>query len=140
MPASKETLAQVRAAHMLVRSPEAWNTLSAELVSAWEFNDDETLEMIREQFLAPWRSVAHNLLADTLNGIGISVTAATTDWGIATLSTSKDSFQPQLTSTNTTTGTQPRLRNFEEVISGYNACLQYLVGTNNQPSPAHTDL
>lgn len=136
-----ETSARVRAAHLLVRSTEEWDTLSEELLRAYDLKDNNDLEMLRESFLAGWKSVTRNLLTDTLNAIGVAVTPATTDWGIATLSTGKRSCQPQLTQTDTagTTGARPRLRNFEEVMADYNACLGYLAGTTGEPSPARNE-
>lgn len=141
MPSLNETSARVRAAHLLVRSTEEWDTLSEELLRAYDLKDNDKVEMLRESFLAAWKSVTRNLLTDPLNAIGIAVTPATTDWGIATLTAGKRNRQPRLTQTDTPgpTGTQPRLRIFDEVMADYNACLEYLAGTNSEPSPTRSE-
>ncbi|GAA4039210.1 hypothetical protein GCM10023063_25630 [Arthrobacter methylotrophus] len=140
MPSLNETSARVRAAHLLVRSAEEWDTLSEELLRAYDLKDNDKVEMLHESVLAAWKSVTRNLLTDPLNAIGIAVTPATTYWGIATLTAGKRNRQPQLTQTDTpgTSGTQPRLRNFEEVMADYNACLEYLAGNEQLTTAVNT--
>ncbi|MCX2749500.1 hypothetical protein OOZ51_17020 [Arthrobacter sp. MI7-26] len=134
MPSLNETSAQIRAAHLLVRSTEEWDALSEELLRTYDLNDNDKIEMLRESFLATWRSVIRNLLTDTLNAIDITVTPAVHPWGIATLETAGHTCEPLLCSpeeppafpkTSTVHG-RPRLLSFEEVMAGYNTCLTSL--------------
>jgi hypothetical protein len=138
MPLLKELQDKVRATHLVVRPADEWNKLSEKVRQAWTSGDEHQLDTARKFHLIAWASVARNILTDPFEGVGITTTPATTDWGIATLSTGKRSCQPQLSQTETagTTGAQPRLRNFEEVMADYNACLDYLAGITSEPSPA----
>lgn len=135
MPSLNETSARIRAAHLLVRSSEEWDTLSKGLLRAYELKDNDKIEMLRESFLATWRSVIRNLLTDTLNAVDITVTQAVHPWGIATLETAGHTCEPLLSSaeeplafpTTTTVYGRPRLLSFEEVMAGYNTCLISLI-------------
>ncbi|BCW73440.1 hypothetical protein [Arthrobacter sp. NicSoilB8] len=136
MPLLKELQDKVRATHLLVRPAEEWNKLSEKVQQAWASGDEQQLETARRFHLIAWASVARNILADPFEGVGITTTPASTDWGIATLTTSRRSCQPQLTRSDTadpSTGTQPRLRSFEEVMTDYDACLDYLAGIPSPP-------
>ncbi|MCZ9884699.1 hypothetical protein [Arthrobacter sp. B2a2-09] len=135
MPSLNETSPRIRAAHLLVRSAEEWDTLSEELRRAYDLKDNDKFEMLRESFIAAWKSVTRNLLTDTLNAIGITVTQAVHPWGIATLAAAGHSCEPLLCApeelpalpkTTSAYGT-PRLLNFEEVMAGFNTCLTSLL-------------
>jgi hypothetical protein len=134
MPLLKELQDKVRATHLLVRSADDWNRLSEKVHQAWVSGDEHQRDTARKFHLIAWASVARNILTDSFEGVGITTTPATADWGIATLSTGKRSYQPQLTQTDAagTTGAQPRLRNFEEVMADYSTCLDYLAGTTSE--------
>jgi hypothetical protein len=135
MPSLNETSARIRAAHLLVRSTEEWDTLSEGLLRAYDLKDNDKIEMLRESFLAAWKAVIRNLLTDTLNAIDITVTPAVHPWGIATLETARHSCEPLLCSPEelpavprtTTVYGRPRLLSFEEVMTGYNTCLASLL-------------
>ncbi len=135
MPSLNETSARIRAAHLLVRSTEEWDTLSKELLRAYDLKDIDKIEMLRESFLAAWKSVARNLLTDTLNAIDIAVTPAVHPWGFATLETAGRSCEPLVSSPGelpafpktTNVYGRPRLLSFEEVMAGYNTCLASLL-------------
>ncbi|MFF2300618.1 hypothetical protein [Arthrobacter sp. efr-133-R2A-120] len=135
MPSLNETSARIRAAHLLVRSAEEWDTLSEELLRTYDLEDNDKIEMLRESFLATWKSVTRNLLTDPLNTIGITVTQAVHPWGIATLNAAGRTCEPILCSpeglppfskTSDVHG-RPRLLSFEEVMTGYNTCLASLL-------------
>lgn len=135
MPSLNEASAQIRAAHLLVRSTGEWDALSEDLLRSYDLNDNDKIEMLRESFVAAWRSVIRNLLTDTLNAIDITVTPAVHPWGIATLNAAGRSCEPLLCSpeglppfpkTSDVHG-RPRLLSFEEVMTGYNTCLASLL-------------
>ena len=122
----------VRATHLLVRSAEEWNKLSEKVHEARANGDEQQLDDARMFHVRAWASVARNILTAPFEGNGITITPATTAWGIATLSTGKRSCQPQLTRQEAYNAVvPPRLRDFEEVMTAYNECLSYLVGTTN---------
>ena len=135
MPSLNETSAQIRAAHLLVRSTEEWDTLSEELLRSYDRNDNDKIGMLRESFIAAWRSVIRNLLTDTLSAIDITVTPAVHPWGIATLNAAGRTCEPLLCSPEGLTAFpkasdvqgRPRLLSFEEVMAGYNTCLASLL-------------
>ncbi|GAA5200184.1 hypothetical protein GCM10023346_41650 [Arthrobacter gyeryongensis] len=134
MPSLNETSARIRAAHLLVRSTEEWDSLSEDLLRSYDLNDNDKIEMLCESFVAAWRSVVRNLLTDTLNAIDITVTPAVHLWGIATLNAAGRSCEPLLCSPEglsalpkTTVHGRPRLLSFEEVMTGYNTCLASLL-------------
>ncbi|MBB6404193.1 hypothetical protein [Arthrobacter sp. AZCC_0090] len=131
MPSLNETFARIRAAHLLVRSIEEWDTLSDELLRAYDLKDNEKFEMLRESFVAAWKSVTRNLLTDTMNAIGITVSPANHPWGVATLELDGRSCEPLLCSPEELAAPSeagdlygwPRLRSFEAVMAGYDRCL-----------------
>lgn len=134
MPSMNEIRARVRAAHLLVRSAEEWDTLSGELFRAYDSKDNDLVEMLRESFLAAWKSVTRNLLTDTLDAAGITVTPASHPWGIATLQANGRNCQPLLCTADGVPKITVdavygglRLQNFEEVIAGYGICLTHLL-------------
>lgn len=135
MPLLKELQDKVRAAHLLVRPADEWDRLSEKVHQAWASSDEHQLDTARKFHVLAWASVARNLLADPFEGVGITTTPAATDWGIATLSTARRSCEPQLTDPAESMGAHPRLRSFEEVMAGYNACLDRLSGTTSEPFP-----
>lgn len=139
MPLIKALRDKVRSTHLLVRPAEDWNQLSTRVEEAYSSGDEQQLEIARKFQLIAWASVARNILADSLESVGITTTSATSTWGIATLTTAKRSCQPQLSRADTakTDGdAPPRLRNFEEVMTDYNTCLDYLAGITDDPFPA----
>ena len=138
MPLLKELQDKVRAAHLLVRPAEEWNKLSENVHQAWDDGNEHHLDTARTYHLIAWASVARNILTDQFEEAAITIGRATTDWGIATLSTGKDNCQPQLaqTGTGTTTDGQLRLWSFEEVMADYNDCLEYLT---SEPSPVRNE-
>jgi hypothetical protein len=134
MPSLNETSARIRAAHLLVRSTEEWDTLSKELLRAYDLKDIDKIEMLRDSFLAAWKPVTRNLLTDTLNAIDVTVTPAVHPWGIATLEAAGHSCEPLLCSPEelpafpkTTVDGRPQLLSFEEVMAAYNTCLASLL-------------
>jgi hypothetical protein len=146
MQSMNEIRARVRAAHLLVRSAEEWDTLSVGLFRAYDTKDNELVDMLRESFLATWKSVTRNLLTDALDAVGITVTPATHPWGIATLETAWRSCEPLLCSPKELAVPSEagdvygglRLRTFEEVMAGYDRCLGSLLrGTRPDFNSAH---
>ncbi|MGM7775579.1 hypothetical protein ACSVHC_06085 [Arthrobacter sp. KNU-44] len=134
MPSLNEASAHIRAAHLLVRSTEEWDSLSEDLLRSYDLNDIDKIEMLRESYVAAWRSVVRNLLPDTLNAIDITVTPAVHPWGIATLNAAGRTCEPLLCSPEelpafpkTAVHGRPRLLSFEEVMAGYNTCLASLL-------------
>ncbi|UXM93669.1 hypothetical protein [Paenarthrobacter sp. JL.01a] len=91
-----ETIAHLRAAHLMVRDAEEWDALSAALADAYSANDDELVEQLLPQFLQSWRTVTRYVLRDTFDNAGISVAEATDPWGIAVLTARGMSAEPLL--------------------------------------------
>lgn len=136
----KELRDQIRAAHLLVRSSEDWNRLSKKVDQAWSSGAEDRIDTARKLHLISWASVARNLLADHFEGVGITTTPASSDWGVATLSTGRRSCQPLLIHEGAPAAAgAPRLRNFEEVMTAYDACLDHLAGTGSGVSPAENE-
>lgn len=137
MPLIEALRDTVRSTHLLVRPAEDWDQLSTRVEVAYRSRDEQQLEMARKFHLIAWASVARNILAESFEGLGITTTPATSTWGIATLSTAKRSCQPQLSWADTARPggeALPGLRNFEEVMADYNACLYFLAGITDDPS------
>jgi hypothetical protein len=101
VPSLDESFARIPAAHLPVRSVEGWDTLSDELLRRYDLKDNDKFEMLRESFIAAWKSVTRNLLNDTMNAIGIAVTPPRTiPGGMATLELGGCSCEPLLCSPN----------------------------------------
>ena len=122
------------AAHLLVRSAKEWDNLAAKAQEALTHGEEIHHDTARKFHLLAWASVARNLLADPFEGVGITTSPATTDWGIATLTTGKRSCQPQLIHPVTDPAAAPRLRDFDDVMAEYTACLSYLSGATTSPA------
>lgn len=102
---------------------------------ACDSKDNELVEKLQGIYLATWKSVTRNILADTIEASGIAIAEPTHPWGIATLKAAGRSCQPLLCSPEelpdspgaaAAYGGLP-LRNFEEVVAGYEACLTHLL-------------
>lgn len=138
MPSLNEIRARLRAAHLLVRTAEEWDSLSTELLRAYDSKNDELIQKSQETYLAAWKSVARNILTDTFEPFGIAVGAATHPWGIATLEAAGRSCQPLLATVDaraagTAASGRAYLRSFDEVMANYDACLTFLSG----PAASH---
>lgn len=116
-----ETIARVRAAHLMVRDAKEWDELSTNLWTAYDANDDELIEQLRSPFLQSWRTVTRYVLRDTFDAAGISVGEPSHPWGIATLTANGASCEPLVWDTgesdNGNAGIRPMT--FEEVITNY---------------------
>lgn len=91
-----ETIARLRAGHLMVRDAREWDELSTELRRAYDSNDDELIEQLQPQFLQSWRTVTRYVLRDTFEAVGIAVTDPGHPWGIATLTANGTSCEPLL--------------------------------------------
>lgn len=91
-----ETLAHLRAAHLMVRDAEEWDALSAALAEAYSANDDDLIEQLLPQYLQSWRTVTRYVLRDTFDNAGITVADATDPWGIAVLTSRGITAEPLL--------------------------------------------
>lgn len=130
-------MAQVRAAHLMVRSEEDWDYLSSELGVAYAGKDDELIELLRGPYLKAWRTVTGNLLGDQLAAAGITVSRPAHPWSIAALERNGIVCEPLLCSLDDELpdareaaavygGLQ--LRPFKDVMAGYVASLEELIG------------
>ncbi|MGO4250068.1 hypothetical protein AB4Y87_22975 [Paenarthrobacter sp. RAF54_2] len=116
-----ETIARLRAAHLMVRDAKEWDELSMNLWAAYDANDEELIEQLRSPFLQSWRTVTRYVLRDTFDAAGITVGEPTHPWGIATLSAKGASCEPLLCRTE---GFQ--LLTFAEILSSYSDSLEPL--------------
>lgn len=92
--------------------------------------------MLRDPFLEAWRSVTRNLLTDTLESAGITVSPPVHPWAVATLEWDGVRCEPLLCSVDEELpdaihaaavygGLQ--LSSFDEVMAGYEGCLVQLL-------------
>ncbi|MDQ0028462.1 hypothetical protein [Arthrobacter bambusae] len=129
-----ETIARLRAGHLMVRDAREWDELSTDLGRAYDSNDDELIEQLQPQFLQSWRTVTRYVLRDTFDAAGIAVTDPSHPWGIATLTANGTSCEPLLCHPDaagtdglalaTSGGLQ--LRNFADTMTDYTDCLALL--------------
>ncbi|WP_458109495.1 hypothetical protein M1D51_10980 [Arthrobacter sp. R3-55] len=125
-----ETLAHLRAAHLMVRDTQEWDGLTTALGSAYEARDEDLIELLKPQYLQSWRTVTGNVLRDTFDAAGIAVADPDHPWGIATLTANGLSAEPLLCSVGDSKG-QPvtagvetiRLLTFAETMNHYAECL-----------------
>ena len=113
-----ETIARLRAAHLMVRDAKEWDELSTNLWAAYDANDEELVEQLRSPFLQSWRTVTRYVLRDTFDAAGISVGEPTHPWGIATLTAHGTTREPLLSRAE---GFQ--LLTFAEILSCYSDSL-----------------
>lgn len=126
-----ETLAHLRAAHLMVRDAQEWDGLTTALRSAYEANDEDLIEQLWPPYLQSWRTVTGNVLRDTFDSAGISVADPHHPWGIATLTANGFSSEPLLClvdearadATETATSDTIRLLSFTEALNHYADCL-----------------
>lgn len=132
----KALMAQGRAAHLLVRPAEEWDSISDELYRAYDGKDDELIELLHENFLAQWQAVTRNLLAEPLGVAGITVGQPVHPWAIASLERGGHPCEPLLCFLDDELpdareaaavygGLQ--LQHFDDVMAGYESCLQELL-------------
>ncbi|MDQ0240327.1 MULTISPECIES: hypothetical protein [Arthrobacter] len=129
-----ETIARLRAGHLMVRDAREWDELSMDLGRAYESNDDELIEQLQPQFLQSWRTVTRYVLRDTFDAAGIAVTDPSHPWGIARLTAKGTSCEPLLCHTDEAgneraePGTKggPRLLTFADAMTNYVDCLSRL--------------
>ncbi|GGJ24051.1 hypothetical protein [Paenarthrobacter histidinolovorans] len=91
-----ETIAHLRAAHLMVRDAEEWDALSAALTDAYGANDEDLIEQLQPPFLQSWRTVTRYVLRDTFDNAGISVADPNDPWGIAILTSHGVAAEPVL--------------------------------------------
>ena len=91
-----ETIARLRAGHLMVRNAQEWDELSTNLWRAYDSKDDELIEQLLPPFLQSWRTVTRYVLRDTFDAAGIAVTDPSHPWGIATLTANGTSCEPVL--------------------------------------------
>lgn len=125
-----ETIARLRAGHLMVRDAREWDALAAELRAAYESNDDELVDQLRPPFLQSWRTVTRYVLRDMFDAAGIEVTEPGHAWGIATLTGNGTSLEPLLCQagpekdgTDDTGLLGRHLFTFEESMAHYADCL-----------------
>ncbi|MFJ6455988.1 hypothetical protein [Paenarthrobacter sp. NPDC091669] len=126
-----ETLAHLRAAHLMVRDAQEWDGLTTALGSAYEARDEDLIEQLRPPYLQSWRTVTGNALRDTFDAAGISVADPDHPWGIATLTANGFSAEPLLClvdeadahATETAGPDTIRLLTFSEAMNHYADCL-----------------
>lgn len=126
-----ETIARLRAAHLMVRDAHEWDALSAALSDAYDSDDDDLIEQLQQPFVQSWRTVTHYVLRDTFDAAGISVTDPSHPWGIATLTANGFSREPVLCQVDladpqgsaVTTAGGPKLLTFAEAMTYYSDCL-----------------
>lgn len=122
-----ELAARIRAGHLMVRTSDEWDGLSAALVQAYHAKDDELIEQLRSPFLQSWRTVTSYVLRDTFDAAGITVTAPEHPWGIATLTANGHRREPLLCDTPEDEGGKAaaavygglQLLTFDQIINGY---------------------
>lgn len=126
-----ETIARLRAAHLMVRDAREWDALSAALSDAYNSRDDDLIEQLHQPFVQSWRTVTHHVLRDTFDTAGISVSDPSHSWGIATLTAKGISREPLLchvdlavekgSAADAVDG--PKLLTFAEAMTHYADCL-----------------
>ncbi|MHC6220782.1 hypothetical protein [Arthrobacter sp. MMS24-S77] len=129
-----ETIARLRAGHLMVRDAQEWDELSTNLRRAYDSKDDELIEQLRPPFLQSWRTVTRYVLRDTFDAAGIAVTEPSHPWGIATLTVQGTSCEPLLCRadeadterTGTTAYGRFQLLNFADTMTNYADCLKRL--------------
>ncbi len=132
--------AQVRAAHLLVRPEEEWDALTDDLWRAYDSKDSDLVEQLCEPYLASWRVVTRNLLAEPLAAAGITVARPAHPWAIATLERDGIVQEPLLCSLDHELpdsweaaavygGLQ--LQRFNDIMAGYESCLKELLSTQS---------
>jgi hypothetical protein len=128
-----ETIARLRAGHLMVRDAQEWDELSTDLGRAYVSKDDELIEQLQPQFLQSWRTVTRYVLRDTFDAAGIAVTDPSHPWGIATLTAKGTSCEPLLchageARTESAGGTYDgiQLLNFADTMTNYGDCLSRL--------------
>lgn len=89
-----ETIARLRAGHLMVRNAQEWDELSTSLGRAYDSKDDELIEQLGPPFLQSWRTVTRYVLLDTFDAAGIAVTGPSHPWGIATLTANGTCCEP----------------------------------------------
>lgn len=128
--------AQVRAAHLLVRPEQEWDSLTDALWRAYDSKDSELVEQLYEPYLASWRVITRNLLAEPLAAAGISVARPVHPWAIAPLERGGLIHEPLLCFLDQDMpdaweaaavygGLQ--LHRFNDVMAGYESCLNILL-------------
>ncbi|MFJ5958823.1 hypothetical protein ACIQC5_23025 [Paenarthrobacter sp. NPDC092416] len=127
-----ETIARLRAGHLMVREAHEWDELSGDLAQAYASNDDDLIEQLRPPFLQSWRTVTRYVLRDTFDAAGISVTEPGHPWGIATLTANGASCEPLLCGADTLSPLAPepgglQLLTFAEAMTHYADCLGQLL-------------
>lgn len=130
-----ETIARLRAGHLMVRDAQEWDELSMNLERAYDSEDDELIEQLRPPFLQSWRTVTRYVLRDTLDAAGIAVSDPGHPWGIAILTAKGTSCEPLLCRTDEADAGRAdtavfgglQLLNFEDTITRYTDCLTRLL-------------
>jgi hypothetical protein len=129
-----ETIARLRAGHLMVRDAQEWDKLSTDLRRAYDSNDDELIEQLQPQFLQSWRTVTRYVLRDTFDAAGIAVAEPSHPWGIARLTANGTSCEPLLChAVETDTGragavtkSRVQLLTFADTMTNYTDCLSRL--------------
>jgi len=128
--------AQVRAAHLLVRPEQEWDSLTDALWRAYDSKDSDLVEQLYEPYLAACRVVTCNLLAEPLADADISVASPVHPWAIATLERGGIVQEPLLcfldqdmldASEAAAVYGGLQLQRFNDVIAGYESCLKKLL-------------
>ncbi|WP_017197853.1 hypothetical protein [Arthrobacter sp. M2012083] len=136
MPALETLTDRVRDAHLLVRDTAAWDALSEELLCAYDDKDEERIDLLASRFLACWRAITPNLLADKLESVGIATSPAAHPWGLATLESKGHRCEPLLCSVKddlpvphgaVAVYSGLHLLSFDDVMAGYQECLAQLL-------------
>ncbi|WP_309073466.1 hypothetical protein [Paenarthrobacter sp.] len=126
-----ETIAHLRAAHLMVRDAHEWDGLSSALSEAYNSNDDDLIEQLQQPFVQSWRTVTHYVLRDTFDAVGISVSDSNHPWGIATLTANGISREPVLChvdladpqGSGVAAADRPKFLTFAEAMTYYADCL-----------------
>ncbi|WP_437773888.1 hypothetical protein [Arthrobacter sp. KNU40] len=129
-----ETIARLRAGHLMVRDAQEWDKLSTDLGRAYDSNDDELIEQLQPQFLQSWRTVTRYVLRDTFDAAGIAVAEPSHPWGIARLTANGTSCEPLLCHADETgagragafTKSGVQLLTFADTMTSYTDCLSRL--------------
>jgi hypothetical protein len=127
-----ETIARLRAGHLMVRNAQEWDELSTSLWRAYDSQDEELIEQLRPPFLQSWRTVTRYVLRDTFDAAGIAVTDPSHPWGIATLTANGTSCEPLLCPADQAEWAEAdvyeglQLLTFADTITNYADCLARL--------------
>ncbi|MCD4852811.1 hypothetical protein LN996_18505 [Arthrobacter sp. AK01] len=129
-----ETIARMRAAHLMVRDAKEWDGLATGLLEAYAAKDEDLVEQLQSPFLQSWRTVTRYVLRDTFDQAGILVGEPSDPWGIAVLTTNGRSAEPllcladraELQGAGTPNVDGRRLMTFSEVMTHYSECLEPL--------------